>query len=274
VNPNEVGDNQLMVSIRDSNGQPVDMAQVAVILDHQDMAMGERQVEAQSTGSGRYEASGNFLNMEGRWAADVRVVEGGTPAQTTFRFSAGSPPDAAPIRPAFSPARILRSTDRASAMSGVIAFILASAVMVRRLGFRRARQRRMAAGLGAALALVGILVTGNALAAAYRTALPNPIPATEASVAQGRQVYAPNCASCHGASGRGDGPAGVMLRPRPADFRLHMAAGHTDAELFDWIAQGVDGTGMPAFRGNLTDEEIWNVVNYIRSFAPTSREAP
>jgi hypothetical protein len=53
-----------------------------------------------------------------------------------------------------------------------------------------------------------------------------------------------------------------------------MAAGHTDAQLFDWIAQGVDGTGIPAFRAQLTDDEIWHVVNYIRTFASLGRDAP
>ncbi len=62
-----------------------------------------------------------------------------------------------------------------------------------------------------------------------------------------------------------------MLRPRPADFRVHMAPGHTDTQLFDWIAHGVAGTGMPAFGENLTEEQIWDVINYIRTFAPPRR---
>ena len=69
----------------------------------------------------------------------------------------------------------------------------------------------------------------------------------------------------------GGGPAGVMLRPRPADFRAHMAAGHTDAQLNDWIVSGVDGTGMPAFGQQLSQEDIWHVVNFIRGFAPPGR---
>jgi mono/diheme cytochrome c family protein len=93
------------------------------------------------------------------------------------------------------------------------------------------------------------------------------VPADTASLARGQQVYDANCASCHGDTGRGDGPAGRALRPRPADFRVHMAAGHTDQELFNWVTNGVDGTGMPAFRAQLSEQERWDVINYIRSFA-------
>jgi putative copper resistance protein D len=46
-----------------------------------------------------------------------------------------------------------------------------------------------------------------------------------------------------------------------------MAAGHTDQELFGWVTTGVDGTAMPAFRSNLSEQERWDVVNYIRTFA-------
>jgi mono/diheme cytochrome c family protein len=74
---------------------------------------------------------------------------------------------------------------------------------------------------------------------------------------------------CHGDTGRGDGPVGLGLVPRPADFKIHMAAGHTDAQLFDWISNGVPGTAMPAWKNELSEEDRWNVLNYIQqSFGP------
>jgi mono/diheme cytochrome c family protein len=82
-------------------------------------------------------------------------------------------------------------------------------------------------------------------------------------------VYEANCVVCHGETGRGDGPAAAGLRPQPADFRVHLAAGHTDGQLFDWITNGVAGTSMPAFRDQLTEEERWHVLNFIRlTFGP------
>ena len=96
----------------------------------------------------------------------------------------------------------------------------------------------------------------------------NPIPADAASLARGEAIYNDaGCAACHGDTGRGDGPAGLRLVPRPADFRVHMAAGHTDGQLFYWVGYGVPGTAMPAFRDTLGDEDRWHVINYLRTFA-------
>jgi len=46
-----------------------------------------------------------------------------------------------------------------------------------------------------------------------------------------------------------------------------MAAGHTDGQLFYWVSYGVQGTAMPAFKDSLSEEERWNVINYLRTFA-------
>jgi putative copper resistance protein D len=94
----------------------------------------------------------------------------------------------------------------------------------------------------------------------------DPIPPDERSLAIGREVYVNKCETCHGESGRGDGPAGLRLVPRPADLRLHTAPGvHTDGELFYWVSYGYPGTAMPAWRDKLSEEQIWSVLNYARA---------
>ena len=95
--------------------------------------------------------------------------------------------------------------------------------------------------------------------------LRNPIPPTQASIDGGAAIYAERCAVCHGDSGRGDGPAAVGLKPKPADLRVHLAAGHSDAQLFDWVSNGYPDSAMPAFKSTLSAEDRWNVLNYIRS---------
>ena len=80
-----------------------------------------------------------------------------------------------------------------------------------------------------------------------------------------------HCQVCHGAIGAGDGPAAARLDPRPADLRVHMAAGHTDGELFVWITDGMPGTAMPRFKAVLSEENRWNAINSMRTFAPTDR---
>ncbi|HEX9386782.1 MAG TPA: cytochrome c, partial [Anaerolineales bacterium] len=77
------------------------------------------------------------------------------------------------------------------------------------------------------------------------------------------------CVSCHGETGKGDGPLGVVLNPRPADLSQHAIPGvHTDAQLYEWITDGFPGSAMPAWKSRLSDTDRWNLVNFIRTSAP------
>jgi mono/diheme cytochrome c family protein len=116
-----------------------------------------------------------------------------------------------------------------------------------------------------------ILGTGWSALSARAQELTNPIPATEASVARGRELYGQLCAACHGVQGRGDGPLARTMVPRPSDFRLHMVEGHTDAQLFDWLSNGVPDTAMQGFADQLSVEDRWNVLNYLQTFAPAAQ---
>lgn len=82
------------------------------------------------------------------------------------------------------------------------------------------------------------------------------------SAAAGRGLYQVHCVACHGPRGRGDGPAGALLHPPPADLLLH-APQHTDGELFYYIARGIPGTAMPAWRAVLSEGERWQLVHYV-----------
>ena len=85
-------------------------------------------------------------------------------------------------------------------------------------------------------------------------------------LAAGQQVFATNCATCHGAQGAGDGPAASALNPRPTN----MAEGpYKHVGDFDnWkavIANGVPGTAMAPWSGTLSEEQINNVTAYALS---------
>jgi mono/diheme cytochrome c family protein len=114
----------------------------------------------------------------------------------------------------------------------------------------------------------GLLVGGLSLAVpGAAQEMINPVAATEASLARGREIYASSCAICHGVQGRGDGPLARTMVPRPSDFRLHMIEGHTDAQLFEWVSNGVPETAMQGFATQLSEEDRWNVINYLQTFA-------
>jgi mono/diheme cytochrome c family protein len=91
----------------------------------------------------------------------------------------------------------------------------------------------------------------------------SPLAPSAASVAAGRAIYLERCLPCHGPRGRGDGPAGVTLDPRPADLLLHVPQ-HTDGELFYFVSRGIPGSAMPAWRAALSETERWQVVQYLR----------
>jgi mono/diheme cytochrome c family protein len=86
---------------------------------------------------------------------------------------------------------------------------------------------------------------------------------------EGKPIYQRLCASCHGASGRGDGPVGQVLNPKPSDFTKHVGY-HGDGYFFKVIKEGGPAAGksvaMPAWGAQLKEEEIWNVIAYLRTF--------
>jgi mono/diheme cytochrome c family protein len=104
-----------------------------------------------------------------------------------------------------------------------------------------------------------------------QTAEPKPPRQTPKLVAQEKQIYAQQCAACHGEEGRGDGPAAYLLYPKPRNF---VAANYrlvstwermpTDQDLFNTITRGMPGSAMPSW-GHLPEEQRWALVYYVKS---------
>ena len=128
------------------------------------------------------------------------------------------------------------------------------------------RVRLMTVGSGlflAALAVLPLRAQGNPDAAKIQ----NPVPSAPASIAAGKQAFVRYCANCHGLNAEG-GPGNDLTPPAPDLTGKTFKHGSSDGEIFSTIKNGVaPDFNMGAFGDQLKDEEVWNVVNYLRSLA-------
>lgn len=90
-------------------------------------------------------------------------------------------------------------------------------------------------------------------------------------VNRGRTVYERHCVRCHGTGGWGDGPDADGLTVRPTNFHLFRSYLKSDEELWRTIEYGVVFSPMHAWHGQLTENEIYDVLAYIRFLSQQGR---
>lgn len=110
---------------------------------------------------------------------------------------------------------------------------------------------------------VALIAASFAVGDTPMSTVPNPNPPTVRSIAAGAALYQANCAACHGVDAKGGGPLAGTTRVPPPSLVDHVGS-HRDGDLFYWIENGRPG-GMPSFAGQLSDDQIWDLVNYLRS---------
>jgi putative copper export protein/mono/diheme cytochrome c family protein/peroxiredoxin len=149
--------------------------------------------------------------------------------------------------------------------------VIASAMMVTGLmlcilGIVLRRHRVLALLIG--LALIACFVPSLRLLAviAYPTSFyRSPIAYTTESIARGAHLFAENCVQCHGARGKGDGLTAAGLKVRPADLTASHVLDHSEGETFWWLSEGISESGMPGFADCLSEDERWDLVNWVRT---------
>ncbi len=134
---------------------------------------------------------------------------------------------------------------------------------------------RRAAGLG--VLAVFLLVGTTQWIENANTGLMNPLvekayadekKATPEMIEKGKSIYATLCVSCHGLNGDGKGPVAAALTPKPADFTDgQWEHGGSPQKIYDTITKGIPGTTMVPFGGQLSEEDRWAVVFYVKSFS-------
>ena len=90
----------------------------------------------------------------------------------------------------------------------------------------------------------------------------NPVKADKKSVERGRKSYLLYCSLCHGDKGLGDGPQGIHLQIKPSNI-ADLKKDRTDYQLF--LQMSLGGMGMPQQRSSLTENDRWDIVNFIRT---------
>jgi mono/diheme cytochrome c family protein len=143
-------------------------------------------------------------------------------------------------------------------------------------------------GLTAVITLVFAVVLTTTVVGAQRrggdpklAARKNPVLSNAASITAGRALYNKNCRHCHGLRAKGDGPL-APKDPKPADLTdAKWDHGSSDGEIFAVIWNGAPSAqgkgkdqGMVGQKGTLSEKEVWQIVNYIRSIGPASAPAP
>jgi high-affinity iron transporter len=123
---------------------------------------------------------------------------------------------------------------------------------------------------GVALAASGAYSPSGYATKAYKKAMAAGVPSTnpkagdDSAISEGQTLYTSKCASCHGATGRGDGPEADGLSPKAANFADAERWSATNVGVKMWIiVNGVQGTSMAA--SSLTDEQAWDIVAWIQA---------
>lgn len=102
----------------------------------------------------------------------------------------------------------------------------------------------------------------------------------QSTVQAGATIYNHMCIFCHGEDGNGGGRAMAYLYPWPRDFRKGVFKHHTtpagslplDSDIFRTISRGIPGTAMPSWRTAMSEEEIYSVIKYIKTFSKRFEE--
>jgi putative copper export protein/mono/diheme cytochrome c family protein len=150
----------------------------------------------------------------------------------------------------------------------IAAAVMAGVAALAGLVWRRIRW--VAIILAAVLLLRALPDFGRLFVPAYPTSYyTSPTDFATDSIAQGANLYGANCASCHGATGHGDGPLARQLPVHPADLTAPHLWERTDGELFWWLTDGIDAPGggmaMPGFADKLDPDARWALIDYIRA---------
>lgn len=274
IDPNRTGLNTYRVALADATGATVVADRVRLTFRYQDdPRIGASSLILTPKGSA-FTGQGPFMTLEGQWRVEAEVRR--PDVDDVVGFFDVRPAGAAVSNVTSGGAWANPAPGLTWNQFGGFIFLLVG------LGFALSRgSARRLLGREAGWVTSGFTMTGFAVGVllvfgvhAHEQAgdVPsNPVVADANSIAQGRTLFEQNCASCHGRTGVP--PKGLDLNPYPLDLTIHTPQ-HPDGGLFNFIKSGVPGTAMRPWGsgdGKLTDEQIWHLVNFLRTLTPVER---
>ena len=266
IAPNAVGTNSFQVFIFPPAGEDLsEILRVRLRFKPPDPSLGPSQVIAEREAPNFFRAVGAFFTQPGDWEVEADLRRRGADDMSAFfavpvAGAAGASTDSMALP-------LTAGSWSAVAASGVLLIGLVLWLGVSRWPglsepvrgtLRVGQSASVTLGVGLiVLAAVGLLDFGD------RPTGDNPIEPTADSIGAGRALYFRECALCHGDDGRGDGPAASGLSIPPSDFRIHIPF-HSDRFFFLVMSNGF-GSAMPGFADRLSEEDRWNVLNFLQS---------
>jgi mono/diheme cytochrome c family protein len=241
-----------------SEGHPLHSAKEVLLRFTPNQAkIAPSELELIGQGDGTFKAKGTYLSIPGNWQVQAVVRrQDKFDAFANFNFTLQKPGAA-------------NETSAIPRQTGVLILCLGFVGALFTFSTTMKPALRLGTGLPLMLLLIGLGIFFMTRPIPVSNEQANPIPPNSESVAAGHALFMTTCAPCHGMTGKGDGPVGLTLNPRPADLSQHAIPGvHTDAQLFEWITNGFPGSRMPGFKSAFSDTDRWNLVNYIRTLAP------
>ena len=266
ISPNLVGFNTWTVTIRGDDQNPVDV--LLLRFRYADPGVGPVTAPTGKIADDQFQLEGAYFGLPGEWTVEMELRRAsGDDLIVAVRTDVESGYQASPFATDSGGALGLPLTQMDwNGIGALWALTIGGLAWFNRPHIRRTWGPRGgdAAFVSGLLGLIVAVVLLTGLHVEPGRTLANPIERTTGSVEQGAALFAANCASCHGETGAGDGPLADSLPAPPANFTVHVPF-HPDGVLFAWITDGIRGTGMPAWSPQLSDQERWDLVNFLRA---------